>query len=315
MGLCTPQIEVCKSREVGHRAPHCHIGKWGVALLTMELTARLQGLGAGCWVLGALAAGCQVDSREPPPPTPKAIVLPEGDDPFAVEVRRGRAILDATRDSLPRHVGNALRCTSCHLEGGGKEILGWRGSYARFPQYRGRSASVQTVEDRVNDCLLRSLNGVALPADTAPMKAMVAYLAWLSDGVPVTPSRGMGKLTAPFDSLTADTARGRGLFETTCAACHGADGNGTVLATPVWGSRSYNIGAGMARHRTAAAFILANMPNNAPGTLTPQQAIDVAGYIDTRPRPDFAAKSRDWPKGGAPADAPYQTDHSPQGTP
>jgi thiosulfate dehydrogenase len=266
-------------------------------------------------VVAAMVMGCQIDSREPAAAPAKGIVLPEGSDPFAVEVRRGRAILEATRDSLPRHVGNALRCTSCHLEGGGREVLGWRGAYARFPQYRGRSASVQTVEDRVNDCLLRSLNGAPLPADAAPMKAIVAYLAWLSEGVPVTPSKGMGKLTAGFDSLRADTVRGKALFETACAACHGADGNGTVLATPVWGSRSYNIGAGMARHRTAAAFIRANMPNNAPGTLSAQEAMDVAGYVDTRPRPDFAGKSNDWPRGGAPDDAPYQTHHSPQGTP
>ncbi|HEX5970635.1 MAG TPA: hypothetical protein VFY85_01845, partial [Gemmatimonadaceae bacterium] len=30
-------------------------------------------------------------------------------------IRRGHALLIATRDSLPGHVGNNLRCTSCHL--------------------------------------------------------------------------------------------------------------------------------------------------------------------------------------------------------
>jgi len=39
--------------------------------------------------------------------------------------------------------------------------------------------------------------------------------------------------------------------------------------------------------------------------LTPQQAFDVATYINTRPRPDFPAKSRDWPHGGKPPDADY----------
>ena len=286
----------------------------------MEFTARkvrgwARALAAGCGGVGALLSGCRVDSRPPVPPAAVAIALPQGADPFSVEVRRGRAILDATRDSLPRHAGNALRCTSCHLDGGAREVLGWRGAYARFPQYRSRSASVQTVEDRVNDCLRRSLNGKGLPADTAPMKAIVAYLAWLSDGVPVTPSRGAGRLTAAFDSLRPDTVRGSVIYGATCAACHGAGGEGTPLATPVWGPRSYNIGAGMARHRTAAAFIRANMPHNAPGTLTPQEAIDVAGYINSRQRPDFAAKSADWPRGGAPTDAPYQTYRSPQGTP
>jgi thiosulfate dehydrogenase len=49
------------------------------------------------------------------------------------------------------------------------------------------------------------------------------------------------------------------------------------------------------------------MPYDRPGTLTDQQAYDVAAYMNARPRPDFAAKSRDWPLGGAPVDVPYAT--------
>jgi thiosulfate dehydrogenase len=49
------------------------------------------------------------------------------------------------------------------------------------------------------------------------------------------------------------------------------------------------------------------MPRDRPGALTPQQAFDVATFINTRPRPDFAPKERDWPKGGAPPDVAYET--------
>ena len=263
--------------------------------------------------LTTLLAGCHFDRKPPAAPSVTAQgarELPAGNDPFSVEVRRGAAILNATRDSLPGHVGNALRCTSCHLDGGNREVLGLVGAYARFPQYRARTASVQVVEDRINDCFERSMAGKRMPADTAPMKAIVSYLAWMSSDVPVTPSVAGPKLTAGFDSLTPDTVAGRKVFETICAKCHGVDGDGTALATPLWGPRSYNIGAGMARYRTAAAFIHANMPNDRPGTLTRQEAIDVAGFIDGRPRPDFAGKEKDWPKGDAPADAPYVTRRS-----
>lgn len=276
--------------------------------------AALEGLP---WVmvvtLATLLGGCDIDRRPPaeaPVVTKGQRALPAGNDGFSVQVRRGAAILNATRDSLPRQVGNALRCTSCHLDGGNREVLGLVGVYTRFPQYRSRNAAVQVIEDRVNDCLERSMSGRRMPADTSPMKAIVSYLAWMSSDLPVTPSAAGAKLTAGFDSLTPDTAAGRRIFETTCAKCHGADGNGTVLATPLWGPRSYNIGAGMARYRTAAAFIHANMPNDRPGTLTRQEAIDVAGFIDGRPRPDFAGKEKDWPKGDAPADAPYVTRRS-----
>lgn len=257
----------------------------------------------------ALLAGCGIERRPPveaPAKGPEVVTLPTGDDPFSIEVRRGAAILSATHDSLPKQVGNGLRCTSCHLDGGTHEVLGWKGSYARFPQYRTRSASIQTIEDRVNDCFERSLAGKALPADTAPMKAIVAYLAWMSKEVPLTPSV-TPKLTVGFDSLVPDSAAGGQLFAAECARCHGPDGQGTALATPLWGPRSYNIGAGMARYRTAAAFIHANMPYDRAGVLTRQQAIDVASFINGHPRPDLAGKENDWPKGGAPADAPYVT--------
>ena len=41
------------------------------------------------------------------------------------------------------------------------------------------------------------------------------------------------------------------------------------------------------------------------GTLTDQEAYDLAAYINTRPRPDFAGKELDWPKGDPPPDVAY----------
>jgi thiosulfate dehydrogenase len=180
------------------------------------------------------------------------------------------------------------------------------GVYARFPQYRARSATVEIIEDRVNDCFERSMNGNALARDSRAMRDIVAYLAFLSYGVPVG-STVEGQGLAKIDPLPGDTVRGREVFASSCALCHGADGQGTAAAPPLWGPHSYNIGAGMARVRTAAAFIKVAMPFDKPGTLTPQQAFDVATYINTRPRPDFARKQEDWPNGDPPPDVAYPT--------
>lgn len=230
--------------------------------------------------------------------------IPAG--PLGESIRRGRALMLATRESLPENVGNRLRCTSCHLDEGRRaNSMPWTGVYARFPQYRSRTGSVIRLEDRVNDCLQRSLNGRALPVESDAMRDIVAYMAHLSRGVPVgatVPGQGVAKL----EPLTPDTARGRTLFATRCVACHGADGQGTAVAPPLWGPESYNIGAGMARLNTAAAFIKHNMPFDSPD-LTPQQAYDVAAYVNSRPRPDLAGKEYDWPNGDAPPDAAYPT--------
>jgi len=235
---------------------------------------------------------------------PHDSLIPDG--PLGVSIRRGRAILAATRDSLPEHVGNKLRCTSCHFDNGTRaNVMPWMGVYGQFPQYRARAAAIQIVEDRINDCFERSMNGKALPQDSPALRDMISYLAFLSVGIP-TGARVEGQGLPPLTPLPGDTVRGKAVYAASCARCHGANGEGGA-APPVWGDGSYNIGAGMSRLRTAAAFVRVAMPYDRPGTLTDQDAFDVAWYISTRPRPDFPGKERDWPKGDPPPDVAYET--------
>lgn len=78
------------------------------------------------------------------------------------------------------------------------------------------------------------------------------------------------------------------------------------MAIPaLWGDTSFNIGAGMARLQTAAGFVKHNMPLGQGGTLTDEEAQNVAAYFTTKPRPDFRRKAQDWPKGEKPSDARY----------
>lgn len=229
------------------------------------------------------------------------------DSAYRVSALRGRAILLATRDSLPRNVGNSLRCASCHLDNGlRRNAMPWVGSYARFPQYRARSGKVDLIEDRINDCFERSMNGKALVASGRDMGDIVAYLAFLSNGIPVG-SQMEGQGLARLKPLSGDLKRGAAIFTSTCTRCHGANAQGTALAPPLWGAHSYNVGAGMANIITAASFIHALMPIDRAQRLTEQQAFDVATYLNTRPRPDFPGKVHDWPKGGKPAGADYHT--------
>ncbi|HUQ99367.1 MAG TPA: c-type cytochrome [Gemmatimonadaceae bacterium] len=223
-------------------------------------------------------------------------------------VRRGRALIHSTRDSLPSNVNASLSCANCHVaDGTQKDAMPLIGAYARFPQFRARSGKVDRLEDRINDCFERSMNGKALAREGADMRDMVAYLAFLSRGFPVGGDMD-GQATPALDTkLKGDTTRGKAVYAASCTVCHGVDGNGTLAAPPLWGPKSFNIGAGMARVQSAARFIHQVMPRDKPGTLTPQQAFDVASYVVSRPRPDFAGKEKDWPKGGAPPDVAYQT--------
>ncbi|MBA2685144.1 MAG: c-type cytochrome [Gemmatimonadaceae bacterium] len=249
-----------------------------------------------------------------PPPNPIATLdttPPSG--ALGASVRRGRALLTATRDSLPSHVGSALRCFSCHLDEGRRAGgLSLVGVYTRYPQYRLRRGRVDLIEDRVNDCFVRSLNGHAISVGGDDMRDIVTYLWWLARGVAVG---DIVEWTAvpELATLPADTLRGARIFSESCARCHGANGEGAGVVPPVWGAKSYNIGAGLARYRMAALFVLHNMPFDKPNTLTPQQALDVSRYIDTRPRPDLAGKEYDWPTGDRPNDVPFPTHPGPTG--
>jgi thiosulfate dehydrogenase len=227
------------------------------------------------------------------------------DSTLLASIRRGRALLEFTRDSLPDFVGNRLNCVHCHPDNGTRaNAMPWIGIYARFPQYRSRVGGIQIIEDRINDCMLRSMNGRPLVPESRDMRDMVAYMAFLSIGYPVF-SEVDGQSFPRIGPLDGDSARGAATYTEKCALCHGVDGAGIEFFPALWGPHSFNIGAGMARVRTAAAFIKVAMPQTAPGTLTDQEAYDLAEYITSQPRPDFPGKELDWPNGDPPPDVAY----------
>lgn len=232
-------------------------------------------------------------------------VIPDG--PLGVSIRRGLALLEHTPDSLPQYAGGNLRCTSCHLDRGMRpNAAPLAGVHARFPKFLDRSSAVVPIEDRVNYCFTRSLAGRALPARSREMIDIMAYLAFISRGAASSghvKGEGMPRMVV----LPGDSARGGEIFAANCTRCHGADGAGMATVPAVWGPKSFSIGASMARVERAASFVRHNMPFDKPGTLTDQQAFDVATYIDSHARPDSPGKENDWPSGGAPADVPYAT--------
>ncbi|HVT38332.1 MAG TPA: c-type cytochrome [Gemmatimonadaceae bacterium] len=230
-------------------------------------------------------------------------------DSMGASIRRGLYLLRFTPESLPRFATSSLRCTSCHQNDGTKATSApLTGSHARFPRYLARSAAVVSLADRVNYCMTRSLAGNALPHESREMTDILAYLAFISRDIPVGhKSKAADGLLAMKDTLVGDTARGRELFAKTCAVCHGPDGGGVAPFPALWGPRSYSIGASMARQERAASFILHNMPQSSPGSLSAQQAFDVAAFVNGHPRPDSPGKEDDWPNGGAPRDVPYTT--------
>ena len=236
------------------------------------------------------------------PPSPETIPGSQ----LGEQIRLGYKIVVDTQQYAKPYVGNRLNCTNCHLDGGlNPNAASFVGLAAVYPEYRARNERVNTLTDRVNECFERSLNGRALPPDSSKLQAVVAYITWLSRGVPSGATiswRGFQRIQS---QRPIDSDNGKKVFASKCAFCHGSDGLGTMAAPPVWGPQSYTIGADMARVSVAAAFIKSNMPRSWGWSLSDDDAHDVAVYINAQPRPDFPGKVNDWPKGGKPSDSPY----------
>ncbi len=211
---------------------------------------------------------------------------------FGDAVRMGEAIFRDPAAHASAFVGNDLRCSNCHLQAG--RLAGsapmWA-AYVSYPAYRSKNGHVNSFEERLQGCFAYSMNGKAPKLGDPVLVALESYSYWLAKGLPTdekTPGRGFPELAKP--ELAADYGRGAQVYSEHCAACHGPQGlgqstGGKVVFPPLWGPRSYNWGAGMGSIKSAAEFIHANMPLGMGGSLTPQQAWDVATYMDSQVRP------------------------------
>lgn len=229
-----------------------------------------------------------------PPPMSAIPAGPAGD-----AIRRGQAIFDNPGTHASAFVGNVLACKNCHLDSGRRPDSSpmWA-AWVSYPQYRKKTNSINTMEDRIMGCFRYSMNAPASPSGGPPpagsdvYRDLEAYFYWLATGAPTAGKlAGYGYPELRLTSSGYDPRRGAPLYEQKCSGCHGSDGqgaiqpDGTVLYPPLWGGKSYNWGAGMARVDLAARFIKANMPFDQPGTLTDQEAWDIAAYFDSQERP------------------------------
>ena len=229
-------------------------------------------------------------------------------------IRYGRTLIEKTAFYLgPKgtvaHMSNGMNCQNCHLDAGTKP---WGNNYgavaSTYPKFRDRSGSVESIEKRVNDCIERSLNGHALDTNSKEMRSIVAYIKWLgSDIKKGTKPKGSGIVELKHLSRAADPAKGQLVYTSTCEKCHGKNGEGqintdqadqaTYLYPPLWGSNSYNTGAGLFRLSRFAGYVKNNMPNPTNyhnPQLTDEQAWDVAAFVNSQSRPTKDL-SKDWP--------------------
>lgn len=252
---------------------------------------------------------------------PAENLIPDGPD--GELIRYGKELIAHTSRYLGpkgsvKAMSNGMNCQNCHLDAGTKTF---GNNYAlvasTYPKLRARSGTEETVEKRVNDCFERSLNGKPLDEKSKEMKAIVAYIQWVGQGIsPGTQAPdGAGLAVLPWMDRAADPEKGKKVYELKCQSCHGAEGKGQLASDgleyiypPLWGENSYNLSAGLYRLSRMASYVKYNMPlgvtHQAP-LLSDEEAWDVAAFINTMPHPDKRFKG-DWPDiSKKPVDHPF----------
>jgi len=300
----------------------------GLGLAALALVGLFSRVGerpapAEGWVLGPVASDAEEQGRFRVGETRSStslfskqaypLSLLEAEEERAL-ARYGKQLIEETflylgpevPDVSMRYAGNELSCKNCHLEGGLKAFAApYVGVTKRFPSFGGRENRVGSIEDRVNGCMQRSLNGRPLPKDGREMKAIATYMKLLGTHVADEPPEGVGFVKVDFPARGVDLGRGERVYRESCASCHGADGRGRERGDgrgydypPLAGPDSYNTGAGMHRVLTSMAFIKGNMPLGATAEnpfLSDEDAYDVAGYINSLERPVKARLEDDYP--------------------
>jgi thiosulfate dehydrogenase len=237
-------------------------------------------------------------------------------------VRTNEFIGPEVSNPAMRYSGTNMTCQNCHL-GAGTAVYAapLTGVSAAYPQFMPRFNATYSVADRVNACMQRSMAGTALPLDSRESKAFVAYIDFLSEGIPKGANR-IGSMLKPLKEpdRPVDLANGERVFKETCSACHGEDGLGKRRGVagdahgyefpPLWGADASSEGASSFRLLTVMQFVYYNMPFGVTWEkpqLTVDEAYDVAAFLVSHPKqPRKGPQLNDFPNPlDKPVDFPF----------
>lgn len=258
----------------------------------------------GCSTGNDNASNQNAENNDDSSHTPPSMDDLDPDDPETEYVEYGEELFNETNVELEES-GNELSCQSCHADGGYADSSSMVGVAADFPQYRPREGVSFTLEDRINGCMVRSMNGEKLDYDSEEMRALMSYMTYLSEGVEIGQDRPWVEENTMEEVPEPDVDHGEELYaDKSCLSCHGEEGEGTGAneGPALWGDDSFNDGAGMGRLTKAAGYIQNNMPVGEENTLSDQEAADLAAFLLSQDRPEWDGHDDDFPGIDAPTD-------------
>ncbi len=244
-------------------------------------------------------------------------------DKAPAAVKRGYAYMHHTSKTLgpdgnkkfpdgTPYASTTIACSSCHFTGGqvpfGTPVYQSPAKYAGLPYFRPLNYN-RDLEDSIIDCFRNCMNSEQTMAKgDQVMKDLVAYINWVADGVtdPAMqgnnwanlPGNGLPELDPNVATMVGAPANGRLVYNAKCASCHSKDGPGRgeyrrgenrPRVPALWGNNSYSRGAAFFNSPVLAGYIRKFMPFGKEETLSAQEALDIAVYINNQPHPSGMA--------------------------
>jgi hypothetical protein len=98
------------------------------------------------------------------------------------EIEYGSKLFNETPVYGSQYAKARIACAGCHVEGGiapySAPMVGATQAYPKFSERANRKI---TLDDRIEECMTRSENGLPVPNSSAEMQALKAYINWLSE--------------------------------------------------------------------------------------------------------------------------------------
>ena len=220
-------------------------------------------------------------------------------------------------DTGEPYVTTVTACSSCHFTGGhvpfGSPVYQSPSKYQPDPETGlGPLLHPARIPPGPRGLDHRLLPPNCMNAERAPEKddpvmvALVEYIHWVSDGIidpavqadwTLLPPEAGPKLPTidGVSSMRADPIRGGSLYSQSCADCHDEDGPGAgeykvgeerPRIPALWGIQDgYSHGAAFYRTPVLAAYAQKHMPYGEPETLSDQDALDIAAYLNAPDKP------------------------------
>jgi thiosulfate dehydrogenase len=235
-------------------------------------------------------------------------------------IQRGCNIVDDLQGNLaksgPRERWHANRyvrgshttCNHCHRGVGDKQdkagnrLIGTNNlgaSWVMADMYDRFTGLLLSHELRQMQCFINSSNGFKPNAADDLIRDITAYSRFISGAVDQKignryPEQGVDEVAASATRRRGDDyVRGANMFQQKCAACHGAQAQGTVvdgrvLYPALAGPNAFSYDSRMNFkfvNSVSPGFICRNMPPGQEGSLSAQDCRDIAFYLSTLPRP------------------------------